>query len=117
MPRFSALLFGISPIQRCDFLCLMFDHFFWTLRILKSKNKQGIPHVLAWLKIIIKKTIKHQNNPYSVIPTHDHQTLNVSSNFHKATQTQKPRKFVCNVVTSSLFEPPSHSMRKLGVCF
>jgi lipoprotein signal peptidase len=35
---------------------------------------------LAWFKVIIKKTIKHQNNPYSVIPIHDHQTLNVSSN-------------------------------------
>ncbi len=47
---------------------------------LKSKNKQGIPHVLVWLKVIIKKTIKHQNTPYNVKPTHDHQTLNVSSN-------------------------------------
>jgi hypothetical protein len=42
---------------------------------MKSKNKQGIPHALAWLKMIIKKTIKHQNNHYSVIPTHDHQIL------------------------------------------
>jgi hypothetical protein len=41
---------------------------------LKSKNKQGIAHVLAWLKVII---IKHQKNPYSVISTYDHQTLNV----------------------------------------
>jgi hypothetical protein len=74
------LVVWISPIQRCDFPCPMFDQFFWTLKKLKSKNKQGIPHVLAWLKLIIKKTIKHQKNPYSVIPTHDHQTLNVSSN-------------------------------------
>ncbi len=58
----------------------MLGQFFWTLRKLKSKNKQGILHVLVWLKVIIIKTIKHQNNPYSVIPTHDHQTLNVSSN-------------------------------------
>ncbi len=80
LPRFSALLFGISPIERCDFLCPMLDHFFWTLKKLKSKKKQGISHVLAWLKMIIKKTIKHQNNLYSVKRTHDHQTLNVSSN-------------------------------------
>jgi hypothetical protein len=44
------------------------EQFFWTLKKLKSKNKQGIPHVLAQLKMIIKKTIKHQNNDYNVIP-------------------------------------------------
>jgi hypothetical protein len=35
---------------------------------------------LARLKVIIIKIIKHRNNLYSVIPTHDHKTLNVSSN-------------------------------------
>jgi hypothetical protein len=34
---------------------------------MKSINKQGIARVWAWLKMVIKKTIKHQNNPYSVI--------------------------------------------------
>jgi hypothetical protein len=60
-------MFGLSPIQRCDFLCPMFDQFLWTLRKLKSTNKQVILHVLAWLKMIIKKIIEHQNNPYNVI--------------------------------------------------
>jgi len=45
----------------------MLNQFFWTLKKLKSKNKQGIPHVLVWLKVIIKKTTKHQNNLYCVI--------------------------------------------------
>jgi hypothetical protein len=77
------------------------DQFFWTLKKLKSKNKQKIPHVLAWLKVIIRKTIKHQNNPYSEIPTHDHQTLNVSPNLTRL-HTQKLGKFVCSVITGSL---------------
>jgi len=64
MLGFSALLFGISPIQKCDFLWPMFDQFFLDIKKTKIQKKKGILHVLAWLKMIIKKN--HQTPKQSL---------------------------------------------------
>ncbi len=59
---FSLLYSQLSPSRSLG--CVKF---FWTLKKMKSINKQGIPHVLAWFKMIIQKAIEHQNDLYSVI--------------------------------------------------